>query len=475
MTTFQMDSNTPVSPEIHATESTPLQVTPVQRSERISSVDVLRGFALLGILVLNIDSFGNPELVHDVPVGTPIDNLSGPHAHLNLILLFIKWMFFEGKMRGLFSMLFGAGVILMTDRAERRGAGKDIADIYLRRNMLLVLAGFLHTALIWIGDILFDYGLEALLFLYPCRKLKAKTLLWLGTALSLLIAPVGGFLYLDAMHDFSLERQVKIISQQKKSAEVLSETQKNTLKVWERRVVSQSITPEKIREAVDEAKLGYIDSILDRIQSSYQNNFVQIHVDLIVDNLSAMLIGMGLMKLGFLTGELANETYAWTAIAGFAISLPLYLAGIYKAYVSGFYFMALERWLWAPYYLGREAGSLAIAAVLLLLIKGGALRRSQQALAAVGRMALSNYLLTSIFCQFLFVWGPWRLFAKLEYFQLMYVVFGVWCMNLIFSTGWLRIFRYGPFEWLWRSLTYGKWQPMTLTPSQPMRREAEPA
>ena len=110
-------------------------VRPTGRGERISSIDVLRGFALLGILVLNIDAFGNPEGPHDIPIGTPIDNFSGPHAHLNLMLLLVKWTFFEAKMRGIFSMLFGAGVVLMTRRAERRGAGGEFADTYLRRNM----------------------------------------------------------------------------------------------------------------------------------------------------------------------------------------------------------------------------------------------------------------------------------------------------------------------------------------------------
>jgi peptidoglycan/LPS O-acetylase OafA/YrhL len=87
--------------------------SPTISSNRISSIDVLRGVALLGILVMNIDLFSNPEIVHAIPVGLPIDTFSGPHIHINLVLLLIKWMFFEGKMRGLFTMLFGAGVILI--------------------------------------------------------------------------------------------------------------------------------------------------------------------------------------------------------------------------------------------------------------------------------------------------------------------------------------------------------------------------
>jgi uncharacterized protein len=142
---------------------------PVKRAERISSLDVLRGFALLGILVVNMDSFAGPEASHDIPLAAAF---SGPHAHWNLIALFLKWIFIEGKMRALFSMLFGAGVILLTSRAEKRGAGAQIADIYLRRNMWLLALGLLHGVFLWGGDILFQYAFCALVFLYPCRKLK---------------------------------------------------------------------------------------------------------------------------------------------------------------------------------------------------------------------------------------------------------------------------------------------------------------
>ncbi|WP_041586062.1 hypothetical protein [Terriglobus saanensis] len=112
-------------------------VSPVEKSERLSSIDILRGVALLGILVANIDTFGNPEPVHDIPIGTPIDNFAGPHAHLNLALLFVKWMFFEGKMRGLFSMLFGAGLPVIA-MAEKRSLRELLMNTTCRTGFFLV-------------------------------------------------------------------------------------------------------------------------------------------------------------------------------------------------------------------------------------------------------------------------------------------------------------------------------------------------
>jgi uncharacterized protein len=436
------------------------RMRPTGRGERISSIDVLRGFALLGILVLNIEDFGVPETQHDIPVGTPIDFFSSPHLHLNLFLLLVKWCFFEAKMRGIFSMLFGAGVVLMTERAERRGSGGSFADIYLRRNMWLVLFGFMHGVFIWFGDILFDYGLTALLFLYPLRRLRARALLWTGTVLSLL-ATVGAFAFMGGLEDFSMSHQAAAITQRVDRHETISAEDKATLQAWKARVDSQTPTPQTIRDQVASARGGYWQGVMGRLPAYFGVMF-SVHVDMLPDDLSAMVIGMGLYKLGFFTAELSYASYVWTALIGFGISLPLYVFGILRSYADHFYFLTLEKWVYAFYYVAREPGMLAMAAVIMLVVKSGSLRAPQRWLAAVGKTALSNYLMTSLICQFVFVWGPWKLFGSLDYYQLMYVVFGVWTFNLVFSSVWLRHFEFGPFEWVWRSLTYWKAQPMRL-------------
>jgi uncharacterized protein len=175
-----------------------------------------------------------------------------------------------------------------------------------------------------------------------------------------------------------------------------------------------------------------------------------------------MLIGMALFKSGFLSAELAFGTYLKIAIIGFSISVPLYVAGMWKAYASGFYFLALYKWIYLPYFFTEETGAIAIAAVLLMIIKSGAVRTALRPFAAVGQTALSNYLLTSLLCQLIFRWGPWKLYGQLEYYQLNYVVVAVWAINLVVSPLWLRAFEFGPVEWLWRSLTYWKLQPMRV-------------
>jgi len=127
------------------------------------------------------------------------------------------------------------------------------------------------------------------------------------------------------------------------------------------------------------------------------------------------------------------------------------------------------------YDLGRITGALGTAAVLLLMVKAGIFRWLLARVAAVGQMAFSNYILTSLAMRFLFVWGPTHWYGYMEYYKLYIVVACTWVANLVFSTLWLRAFRFGPLEWCWRSLTYWKRQPMRLAAPQRLPVQAAPA
>jgi uncharacterized protein len=437
----------------------PHRPAPVKRAERISSVDVLRGFALLGILVVNVDSFAGPEGVHDIPLASAF---VGPHAHWNLIALFLKWIFIEGKMRALFSMLFGAGVILLTSRAEKRGAGAQIADIYLRRNMWLLALGLLHGVFLWGGDILFLYAFCALFFLYPCRHLKARTLFLAGS-----IALLAGYTYsllnhYKAFDDFSLSRSMAGVEADQRAGKQLTPAQQKIQKAWKARVADNTDDPQETQQEIDESRKGYLADLTEHGLNYVNHQARVIAAGGFIEVLGCMLIGMALFKSGFLSAELSYGFYLATAAAGFLISVPLYIVGLWKAYASGFFFLTINQWIWAPYTLAEEAGALAIAATLLILIKSGKLRPMLRPFAAVGQTALTNYLLTSLLCQILFRWSPWHLFGKLEYYQYNLVVLGVWSVNLTLSPLWLWAFQFGPVEWLWRSLTYWKLQPMRV-------------
>jgi uncharacterized protein len=420
---------------------------------------VLRGFALLGILMINIDDLGTPGAVDALPTAMPKPAFVGPHAHLNLVILILTWVFFEGKMRAIFSMLFGAGVVLMTTRAEKRGAGSQIADIYLRRNMWLLLLGFLHGYLLWKGDVLFAYALTALLVLYPVRKLKAKTLLIAGTFVSLVLGTYQISQTLSVADSIILHRKAALVAADRLAGRTITPQQKEIEVQWTKLVEAHKVNPARIQAQMASVHAGYWTGTEQRLQRYIGPHAAARDLFTTVECTGAMMIGMGLFKTGFLAAESSYATYAWTATIGFLLSAPLYTIGILKSYASGFFFLDTDKWLFAPYYFPREAGALAISAAVMIAVKSGVLRSLQSALAAVGQTALSNYLLTTVLCQFIFLWGPWKLYGKLEYYQLTYVVFFVWAVNLIVSPIWLQVFEFGPVEWLWRSLTYVKLQP----------------
>lgn len=157
-------------------------LTPVVRTERISAVDTVRGVALLGILLINIVSFALPADAYDEP------SIAGGATGINLATWTINYVLFEGKMRALFSMLFGAGVVLLSSRLEQRDPTAAVADIYYRRVLWLLAFGLVHAYFFWEGDILYFYAVSGLI-LFPFRKLKPKALILTGVLVLAVLIP----------------------------------------------------------------------------------------------------------------------------------------------------------------------------------------------------------------------------------------------------------------------------------------------
>jgi uncharacterized protein len=426
---------------------------PLAERQRISSIDTLRGFALLGILIMNITTFALPGIFDFNPTAI------GPMSRLDQTLWVLRFVLFDGKMRAIFSMLFGAGVILLTSRLESR-QGSQSADIFARRNLWLTLFGVLHGYFLWMGDILYLYGVTALLFLYPCRRLKARTLLLAGIAASLALTAYTG---VRAVRRHSLAGRAAAAASAESAGQALSDPQKDDVKAWQ--AVFRRTHPDQkaLAEEIAEMRGGYFSvlghyaPITAEVQGTLYYRFG------FCDALGMMLIGMGLLRLGFLSGQLSFRTYVSTAVIGYAAGLPVGLFCVWKVWSSRFDPVAMLRWEFLPYEFQRLPVALAHASVILLAVKAGALSGVTRALARVGQTALSNYLGTSLICTLVFNGYGLGLFAKLPFHRVFLVVAAVWVVNLALSTVWLRYFRFGPVEWLWRSLTYWSLQPMLRT------------
>jgi uncharacterized protein len=456
---FDQAAISPSAPEELAgpPHTEPQSLAPVARAERVNSMDVLRGFSLMGILLMNICDFayGFPNYAYPLSTVKPV--FDGPHWKINTAVWFLRWIFAEGKMRAIFSLLFGAGVILLTERALARGAGIRVADIYTRRNMWLVLFGMLHGYLIWSGDILFCYGVAALLFLFPFRNVRPSRLMWVAGVLLFL----NSLLTIGHMYGQPYGQKHASDAAMAKLAhhQTLTEDEQDSIKEWDHAQQQWRMGDKKKYEDIHAMQQGYWAAqgheaknvLIGQLKGSY---FA------FGDWVGMMLLGMALFRNGFLTGRMRMKTYAWFAAVCLPIAWGLTALGAWNAWASHFDMFKTALWMEAPYDLTRVSGALGTAALLLILLKAGSMKWLLRRVASVGQMALSNYLLTSITMKVVFVWGPWHWYGYVEYYKIYYAVAGMWLVNLTFSSIWLHYFDFGPVEWLWRSLTYWKPQPM---------------
>ena len=431
---------------------------PIRRGDRLPTLDALRGLALLGLLPLNIYYFAGVEALYNLPKDLAKPALTGWHAPLDWAIVAIDWCFLEGRMRGLFSLLFGAGVILLSERLARRSGEARARVIYFRRNLWLAFFGLFHGVVIWFGDILFNYAAPALVFLYPLRRWRARALIAVG----LLIALAGG--------SIGRERVWHVRETLHNGAEVQTAREAGAAATPEQKALLAQTAMQSQKAALARAqrlgkgRLGYMEGWSYRLKV-YEGGLSRVYSSLeFLEWTGMMILGMGLYKAGFLTNRRPHWEYVAVAVAGYVLYLPLTLFGLWKVYRSGLDDTVFTRWMLLPYSAEVLAGTLANLSVCLLLMRSGRLSGIFRSLSHVGRMAFSNYIIMSVLCQFLFAWGPWALFGRLEFYQWYLVVAGVWCIHLLFSRVWLRFFAFGPLEWAWRSLTYWKRQPLRLSP-----------
>ena len=432
-------------PVAEETSATPL--APVTRQDRIPAVDVIRGFSVLGILLINIVQYGQVHWAYRNP------HVVGGSNPLNIATWGLMWVLAEGKMRAIFSMLFGAGVILLTSRAESRGNAANIADIYTRRNLWLLLFGILHCYLLWIGDILYSYALTALLFLYPMRKLSARALLITGTLVLLVHTPVAYFQWRTV--EETRDANNAAISAGK-SGKKLTKEQEEAKKMW---AAMQGPTQKAIDDENNQFRGSYLSNLKFRMKYAATVQSLTYYEGGFCDVLGMMLLGMGLLKLGFLAAQRSVSEYAAVAVTGYLIGIPINCYTVYLDIRDNF--APDTRMLSGiTYDIERFTVAFGHIAVVMLLCKSGAMKWLTSRLAAIGQMALTNYLFDTVVCCIVFCGYGFGLFGKLERYQLYYVVAAIWAVEFIGSKLWLSRFRFGPVEWLWRSATYWKRQPM---------------
>jgi uncharacterized protein len=337
----------------------------------------------------------------------------------------------DGKFMAIFSILFGAGVVLMTSKAEAKG--RSAVSLHYRRTFWLIVIGTMHAYLLWYGDILTAYGVFALLvFLF--RKVSPRWLLALG----LMSVSVSSLVYFS--FGFSLPYWP-------------AEAYQEVLQAWRpgAEIVSQEISS---------YQGGWLEQMTHRAPAAlmFQTFLFVIWVGWRAGGL--MLVGMALFKWGLLTAQRSRRLYSGLLVIGFGLGFPVIIYGIVRNYGADWSF-DYSMFIGNQFnYWGSIFVALGYIGVVMLICKSTCLRRITGRFAAAGRMALTNYLLQAIICTTIFYGHGLGLFGQVERTGQILIVFGVWIIQLWVSPVWLRYFRFGPAEWIWRSLTYWRLQPV---------------
>lgn len=400
---------------------------------RLQSLDTVRGVAVMGILLLNIIAFSMPEAAYMNP------RAYGGSSGADLWVYLVNFVLFDGKMRGLFSFLFGASLLLVIERATAKG--ESPARVHYARMIWLLAFGLAHLWLIWWGDILAHYALVGMIAFF-FRDKPVRTLIRVGIGLlaleTLILSgiPIGVLALQNNWGGTSPAEAAKGLAAFEKGfgvppaayiAEQLALFRGSYEGILRHRFADQAFSPLAMLPFIGPETLAY------------------------------MLLGMASLKSGLLAGAWQRKRYWKWMLVCFGIALPAYIAIAAYMVRENFSLLAVVTGVMAATTPFRPLMILGWACLILLLMRpGGALTAR---ISAAGRMAFTNYLVTSLICTTLFYGYGLGLYGHLSRWQVYLVVAAVWALMLLWSKPWLTHFRFGPFEWLWRSLARLRFQP----------------
>ena len=430
------------------TDEAQATAAPVEAGERYASLDRLRGVAILGILVMNIYAFAMPFAAYVNPL-----RMGGTEAH-NIGTWILTHILFDQKFMSIFAMLFGAGIVLMAERAEARHARP--ARFFYRRQFWLVVIGALHGYLIWLGDILFAYALVGML-VYLLRRRRPRTLIIVACVL--LPIPLL-FNFGNAMQTEHMLQQVAEIEAAQTAGEELDEEQQRILDDWAMQRTFMFPTDEDLQHDVEVYRDDYAGIVRFRAPTVAMLQFFMVVIYGLWRISALMMIGMAMLKLGILTGERPATFYRNMMLVGYVTGLPLTVFSAFDLYAHEFDQLYVMRGGGIANYIGSVLVALGHMGLVLWLSRRGVLTRLLDRFAAVGRMALSNYLAHSLLLTTVFYGYGLGLYGSVPRALQMVFVAAVIIVQLAWSKWWLERYRFGPAEWAWRSLTYRKRQRM---------------
>ena len=389
---------------------------PIDLKNRIHSLDLLRGFAVLGILIMNITSFSQISMAYMNPtIGAGLEGYNQYFHGFNYI-------FADTRFMSIFSMLFGAGVVLFTQRIEAKG--KRVAALHYKRMFWLLLFGLIHAYFIWVGDILVAYAIcGSLVFFFRKKSIRKLFIL----AIILFLIPISfNFMTYYGMPADELESTFAFFHP----------------------------SAEQIASQTQVMRGSYLEQMPLRVEEAIQIQTLVFMIEMFWRASAMMLLGMILYRKGILSAEKSTVYYKKLMWVGFIPGLILSGIGLSQVYASEWnaaYVMNIG----ANYkFVSGLFMALGYIGLVIWCYKKGIFKKFQNRLRATGRMAFTNYIGMSVICTLIFNGHGLGLYGRLDRLQQFLIVISVWVLILILSPLVLKNYRFGPLEWLWRKLTY---------------------
>ncbi len=404
---------------------------------RIITLDIIRGIAVMGIFSVNVVAFALIFPAYMNP------SAAGGHHGPDLATWFANFVVIDGKMRSLFSILFGASMLLVIERAV--AAGRSGASVHYRRMIVLALFGLAHFYFIWFGDILFLYAMIGMIAYLFVRKPPRSLLIWAASLFllnaAMMAASSAYFRSADAEAHATDATPAEIREWNKAVAWGTQSDEKTARDI----AIHRSSAGERANHMLGERTFEPFGSLL----------FFG------PETLALMLLGMAAYKSGYLTGDWSDRRYRSIAIWTLSLGAAASAAIAYATWRSNFYLPLVFFNLVVTQLPVRIMMALGYAALIILIFRKPGWIRDR--FAAVGRAAFTNYLGTSIIAALVFYGDGLGLYHRVSRFEAWLFVPLVWLLMLAWSKPWLDRFQYGPFEWAWRSLARWEIQPMRKT------------
>ena len=392
----------------------------VQTTGRIKSLDALRGAGVLGMLAVHIQLFAFPSLARWNP--TAYGDFTGVNWWVWLATLVLA----DGKFITIFAMLLGVSIVM---RASDPGARRTSAAwrAHMRRMLVLLVLGLLHAYLVWYGDMLVPLALSGIVVFFA-RRLSAGKLLVLGAAVFAMGSVLSVVLTWSTAH-----------------------SDPAALAAWRAQWTPR---PETIVLEIAQYRGGWAEQMAHRVPAALDTETSYFVTHLFWQIAGLMLLGMSFFKAGVLSAVRSRAFYVRMGVFGFGFGALLNLLGVWRSFATRWDLLDFVLLSQQLHYWGNLFVALGWTALVMLLCQGGWPLRS---LVAVGRMALTNYLLQSVICTTIFYGGHgFGLFGSVDRFGQLAIVIGIWTFQLLASRAWLGYFTVGPVEWLTRWLVFGR-------------------